>query len=538
MTAAVALYAIVIGVLLGGVGVLADRAAALGQRCRRWIWTSALAASIALPVAAPWRVMRVPDVSMMPVGSAAGAEAADLAGTPGTRASWTTVGAPLRARVDAVAVAGADLDPPLMGVWLASSAATAIVMLAGALALARRRRLWHEAVVNDEHVLVSPTTGPAVVGLVSPRIVLPEWALGLDAASLDLILRHEREHVRAGDPWLMHVAVLAVVVMPWNPLVWWMASRLRLAVELDCDARVLGTRGASRTEAVAYGELLLLVVQRRPRRGLFASPALVEGASSLAARISALFPDAVLFARTRAAAAIVTALAATGVALTVPLPRVAAAPAFDGVDTALSDVAPPQPLSAIEEPEVSSPIAPAAAQLASVPVAAIDTVPYASATTTRTMEAAIEAEAVDPRVSMPINEVPSELLVASGPIPPATLALPSAFVAPPPASAPVPGRTFDATTPGLVLPVLVRIERPRYTNAAMRERIAGRVVVEALVEADGRVGDVRVVESLDREFGLDAAAVEAAKQAVFRPGVLDGLPVPVAVAMELSFSIH
>jgi TonB family protein len=154
------------------------------------------------------------------------------------------------------------------------------------------------------------------------------------------------------------------------------------------------------------------------------------------------------------------------------------------------------------------------------------------------MEAAIEAEAVDPRVSMPINEVPSELPVASGPIPPATLALPSAFVAPPPASAPVPGRTFDAATPGLVLPVLVRVERPRYTNAAMRERIAGRVVVEALVEADGRVGDVRVVESLDREFGLDAAAVEAARQAVFRPGLLDGVPVPVAVSMELSFSIH
>ena len=117
------------------------------------------------------------------------------------------------------------------------------LMLVGAMTLARQRRQWREAIVSGEPALLSPTTGPAVVGLLSPRIVLPGWALGLDAASLDLILRHEREHVRAHDQWLMRVAVLAVTVMPWNPLVWWMASRLRLAVELDYDARVLGARG-------------------------------------------------------------------------------------------------------------------------------------------------------------------------------------------------------------------------------------------------------------------------------------------------------
>lgn len=534
MISAVALYAIVIGGLLALVGALADRAAALGRRPRRWIWVSALVATLALTIAAPWRVARVPDIVTTPVAHVLVSSTAAPDDAPATRASWTITGADLRTRVDAVVAAGADLDPLLMRVWLAASLTIAAIVLAGAMTLARRRRQWHEAVVNEQRVLVSPATGPAVVGIVSPRIVLPEWALALDVPSLDLILRHEREHVRARDPWLMHVAVLAVVLMPWNPLVWWMASRLRLAVELDCDARVLGSRTTSRTEAVAYGELLLLVVERRPRRHLLASPALVEGASSLAARIAALFPDAVLFARTRAAAAIVFALAATTAALTLPLPRVAAAPAADGVDTATIDVVRAETPLMIDDAVASAPIAPAAAPAAPT---TIDASPYVEATTTRTIETEIETEAVDAPASVPAHDVSSELPVAFAPIPMSALALPSALAAPP-TSAPARSRTYDAATPGLVLPVPVRVERARYTNAAMRERLSGRVVVEALVEPDGRVSDVRVIESLDREFGLDASAVEAAKRAVFRPGLLDGVPVPVAVALELSFSIH
>src|SRR5690606_8821286 len=98
--------------------------------------------------------------------------------------SWLTFGSGFRERVQALATFDADLDPLLTRVWLVTSAAVAGIVLLGWFALARRRRQWRDAIVNDELVLVAPVTGPAVVGLLSPRIVLPEWALTLDTASI------------------------------------------------------------------------------------------------------------------------------------------------------------------------------------------------------------------------------------------------------------------------------------------------------------------------------------------------------------------
>src|SRR5439155_821474 len=79
---------------------------------------------------------------------------------------------------------------------------------------------------------------------------------------------------------LLVAATAALLLAPWNPVVWWQVRRLRLAVEMDCDARVLARAG----DAPAYGELLLRVGQRRARLPLGA-PALGEPVSFLGRRI-------------------------------------------------------------------------------------------------------------------------------------------------------------------------------------------------------------------------------------------------------------
>jgi TonB family protein len=91
---------------------------------------------------------------------------------------------------------------------------------------------------------------------------------------------------------------------------------------------------------------------------------------------------------------------------------------------------------------------------------------------------------------------------------------------------------------GVSMPTLIERVSPKYTADAMRARIQGSVWIECVVQTDGTVGDLRVMRSLDRHFGLDEEAIAAAKRWRFRPGMLNGKPVPVVVTIELSFSVR
>jgi TonB family protein len=98
-------------------------------------------------------------------------------------------------------------------------------------------------------------------------------------------------------------------------------------------------------------------------------------------------------------------------------------------------------------------------------------------------------------------------------------------------------RTVYRKEDGVTLPELVREVRPVYTPAAMQARIQGGVVMRAVVEADGSVKDVEVVESLDTEHGLDEQATQALKQCEFKPGLWMGAAVPVLITFETRFTL-
>jgi len=86
-------------------------------------------------------------------------------------------------------------------------------------------------------------------------------------------------------------------------------------------------------------------------------------------------------------------------------------------------------------------------------------------------------------------------------------------------------------------PKLVRQVTPEYTDAAKQKKIQGTVLVSCVVRPDGSVGDVQIVRSLDPTFGLDQAAIAAAKLYRFEPGTKDGQPVPVTVTIEITFTL-
>ena len=90
---------------------------------------------------------------------------------------------------------------------------------------------------------------------------------------------------------------------------------------------------------------------------------------------------------------------------------------------------------------------------------------------------------------------------------------------------------------GVTLPVAVRPVKPGYTSAAMDAHIEGVVRLDVVVLDDGKVGEVTVTQSLDKEYGLDTQAVEAARQWLFKPGTKDGKPVAVRVTLEMMFTL-
>jgi TonB family protein len=176
---------------------------------------------------------------------------------------------------------GEQVDRALLVVWAALSALLLVRLGAGIATLRKARRGWRREELDGMAVCVSPNVGPAVVGLRSMNVVLPEWILGLDVPLRALVLRHEQEHRSARDPYLLFGAATAVCLMPWNPVLWFQARRLRLAIELDCDARVLRAHPTPER----YGLLMLTIAQRRSVAPTLFAPMLAEPATQLERRI-------------------------------------------------------------------------------------------------------------------------------------------------------------------------------------------------------------------------------------------------------------
>ena len=100
------------------------------------------------------------------------------------------------------------------------------------------------------------------------------------------------------------------------------------------------------------------------------------------------------------------------------------------------------------------------------------------------------------------------------------------------------GGAYQPGVNGVTMPDIISEKKPEYTSAAMRAKVQGTVEVQAVVNTDGTVGDVRIIRSLDDRFGLDEKAIEAVRQWRFKPGMKGGRPVPVLVIIELTFTLR
>ena len=105
------------------------------------------------------------------------------------------------------------------------------------------------------------------------------------------------------------------------------------------------------------------------------------------------------------------------------------------------------------------------------------------------------------------------------------------------------GGVIGGTGTGPIVPVLdydqgprlLRQARPEYPHEAFTRKIEGVVVMEILIDDTGRVAGMRIVQSVPP---LDAAALDAVRQWIFRPAVRHGRPVATTAVAPVRFSIY
>ena len=106
---------------------------------------------------------------------------------------------------------------------------------------------------------------------------------------------------------------------------------------------------------------------------------------------------------------------------------------------------------------------------------------------------------------------------------------------PPPPPAPEPPAGPLRVGGDVKAPVVVTRVDPVYTEAARKGRIAGTVVVEAIIDKNGNVDRVKVIKGLPGGLGDQAEA--AVRRWKFRPGTLNGKAVDTIFNLTVTFQL-
>lgn len=552
MTAALVVHALVVATLLtlaAGAGESLLRA--LG-RPARWIWAVALGGSVLLPASFLVRgggdsgggvVLAFEPV--MVLGGGSGAPAMSFADR--LMAAWDValsgVGSPAAFLVERLS--GVPGLTTLLSLIWGGLVVAALLLVAGALVrLHRSTRNLPLEVVEGRPVRVSEVLGPAVVGVAHPRIILPRRLLSAPRDHLRMIVAHEEEHLRARDTLLLAFGLGSVVLLPWSPLVWVQLRRLRLAIELDCDRRVL-RRGISR---VRYASLLL----EAGSRSTSWSPAmagLVESPSLLESRMKALCTPLRRVSLPRAVGMGMVTLLLVLAACEAPTPIVddetgaeLAADQASGDAVASSEDGPVVYLDGVRMGVAGGAGTPGDQE----PLVYLDGVRMRLGNTLEDLDPSsidrievIKGEAATSRFGPEAANGVIQIFTKEG----AGDTREAAPVPAPEVAAADPEGELSAApafTPYTVAPQLknaaevVRALETEYPALLRNAGVGGQVLIHFFIDAEGVVQDTRVATSSGHE-ALDAAALRVGAVFEFSPALNLDVPTPVWIALPITF---
>ena len=257
MTISWMVYVLIVGSLLAFAALAIDGVLRRSSLPTRWVWIGSLAAIAGFALLAP-RTAAAPVRTLVALEqTAAGSDAVQTPAFGLLDRVGLARAAAVRSMTKGIAAMSdripSSLAMPMIVGWAALSAVLLACIVAVNLRANRLLSAWPSTELHGTPVRIAPSVGPAVIGVRRPAIVLPRWMLARSADDQRLVITHEREHLAGHDQWLMMAAWTIAALLPWHPAAWWVLSRLRLAIELDCDARVL-RRGIA---PQPYGTLLI-----------------------------------------------------------------------------------------------------------------------------------------------------------------------------------------------------------------------------------------------------------------------------------------
>lgn len=187
----------------------------------------------------------------VPVNETIAAQPVDNSSAPAAQArpDTTAVNTSPALPAQATEQARADTLPAttsiLLIIWFAGFAFSL-----GALLLKQYRFLKTRQLLDNSariQTIEGNNFGPAVVGVIKPRIILPHnFTDQYNKLERALILAHEKAHIRSGDIRMNALAAFLKCLNWFNPLVYIALKQFRIDQELACDERVMRRHGSYR----------------------------------------------------------------------------------------------------------------------------------------------------------------------------------------------------------------------------------------------------------------------------------------------------
>jgi TonB family protein len=304
-------------------------------------------------------------------------------------------------------------------------------------------------------------------------ILLPESVLAMDPPMREAVALHELRHVERRDWWWVMGEELLRAAVWFHPAVWWALRRIQATREQVVDREVVEATG----DRTSYLEALVAVAANGGRMACAPAPTFLSS-GQLAQRVAVVLKEA-------------------------PMSKKIFAPRMSGA---------------------------VAVMFAVVAVMAVAW-PFEAQAQGFGIPSGLQALSQAMPIALPLPQAPQGVPGGRGG---GQQQPPPAVPTPAPAPTPVDGGVVRVAA-NAARGMLISQALPVYPAAAKAARIQGVVNLEAWIDEQGRVTEVRVVDGPEP---LRQAAVDAVRQWVYRPYLLNGAPVSIVMEIPMNFKLN